>query len=226
MSSSIIKPAEALLLIAAFAFASATGAERRQSSKACLTTIGQHFGKRVVAAAPIYEVSREYAVEIRVGSNCDVQEMKIAPKYSWQEEVPKWIEPAHTVSLTENQYNEIRSRIGRLKSLGSLITKSDDTVYYVTNSKTHHWDHYENAFINRVMHCCPGDKPELMFSFAIYFLHKVEGEVSGIKPAQPPSAFQISRVKIDDHWYLASAAEFQKAKIGTRAVLNVAGPVN
>jgi hypothetical protein len=186
----------------------------------------KQFGKSVVATAPLYEVTPEYAMEIGLGSNCDVLQIKVSPKYFWEEDVPQWVEPDNAVSLQENQYAEILEKVQRLKLVGSLIERSHDTVYYVTNSKTYHWDRYERAFINRVMHCCPSDTPELMFSFTIYFPHNVQGKVTDTRPVPLSNDAHIPTVRIGDHWYLASATEFEKAKIGKRVTLNLAGPIN
>lgn len=215
-----------LLIIVPLALASTARSIGQRSITECPSTAETQFGRRVIAAIPLYEVNADYATEVRFGSDCNILQIKVAPKHVWQRDVPQWTEPDYSVSLTGNQYRELLSRIGRLKMLGSLIKKSNDTISYVTNSKTHHWDQYENAIIDRVMHCCPSDTPELMFSFGIYFLHKVKGRVTDIKPPELPNGFQISRIKIDDDWYLVSATGFEKAKVGHRLALNAAGPLN
>jgi hypothetical protein len=226
MILSIRKTVKALFIIVPLSLGSTPRSTAQRSTTECPSTAETQFGKRVVAAIPLYEVNTDYAAEVRFGNDCNILQIKVAPKHVWQQVVPQWTEPDSSVSLTENQYREVLSRTNRLKMLGPLIKKSSDTISYVTNSKTHHWDQYEHAFINRVMHCCPSDTPELMFSFSIYFLHKVKGKVTAIKPPELPNGFQISRVKIDDDWYLVSATGLEKAKVGDRVALNVAGPVN
>src|SRR5262245_56354052 len=130
MSLSMIKRSTILLIIAAFTLGSAASLPRQQSILGCLPTIEKQFGKRVPAINPLYVVNSEYAIEIDPGSNCDVLKISVAPKYAWQEDVPQWTEPDHTVSLTLNQYNEVLAKIGRLKPLGSLIKRSNEKIYY------------------------------------------------------------------------------------------------
>jgi hypothetical protein len=208
-----------------FASVCATGGGRQQSITTCLPLIENIFGKPVPAAIPLYEINRDYAIQIVVSKSCDVLQAKVQPKYVWEEDVPQWTEPPDTVSLMNDQYEEILSRIGLLKPLGSQTSEDSAAFYYVTNSKTDHWDQYEHAFVNRVMHCCPGNEPRSMFCFTVHFLHRVQGQVNELSPVRAGEPFQFPKVMIGDDWYLAPAGEFQRARVGSTAVFNVAGPL-
>lgn len=194
--------------------------------RACLSIAERHFGKRAADRVALYEMDKDYALQIGFGKGCEIREIKVAPKYVWQHVIPEWIEHDNLVSLSLNQYDELITRISRFKRLGHLKKASTDTITVVTNSKTPHWEEYDNAFVRRTEHYSPRNNPRLIFLFSIYFLRPIQGKVIDSKWRHSPGAFQFPRVEIGDHWYLIPENEFRRLRIGKRTILNVAGPVD
>jgi hypothetical protein len=192
----------------------------------CLSGVESQMGTIAKGDVPLFDINGDYAVQIRFGTACEILEVKVAPKYTWEFEMPQWTEPDYVVGLTDGQYKGILSRIITLKMVGPLVKRSSDSYSVVTNSKTEQWDEYQNAFVRRNLHCCPGDQPQLIFSFTIYFVHRVAGEIKDIRGPQLPPDFQFGRVQIGDDWYLIPSNHLKGAELGKRAVWNVAGPVN
>lgn len=176
MSFSIRTLVTTVALVVLLTSSGSIGSVRQDSTTKCLRIGEDEFGKRVANDIALYEANKDYALQISFGNGCEIQRVRIAPQYVWQQVIPQWTEPKNLVSMTVNQYDELLVKIGHLKTLGNLSKVSKDTISVVTNSKTQHWDQYHNAFIWRTDHCCPNDKPRLIFSFTIYFLHRVEEE--------------------------------------------------
>ena len=202
----------------------ANGSAVPQSLTKCLSKLEAEFGQQEVAQVPLYNVNKDYALSVKFGNHCDIVQIDVAPKYTWRHEVPKWEEPDYLVSLAEDQYQEILLKISRLKLVGQLVERSDDKIRVVTNSKTQHWDHYENAIVRRTMHCCPSNKPPLTFLLTTYFFHTINGRAEDSKIFGSASGTKLVRVRINHHWYLISSKT--QVRRGKPVQIRVAGPID
>lgn len=204
----------------------AHGSAVPQSLTKCLSRLEAEFGKQEVAEVPLSHPNKDYALSVKFGNHCDIVQIDVAPKFTWRHEVPKWEEPDYLVSLTEDHYQEILLKISRLKLVGQLVERSDDKITVVTNSKTEHWDHYENAIVKRTMHCCPNNKPPLTFLFTAYFFHTITGRAGDSRIFGSASGTKLVRVRINHHSYLISSKEATKVRRGKPALIRVAGPID
>jgi hypothetical protein len=183
------------------------------------------FGDEVQTQLHLFEVNKDYAVNLKTDVRCEVASLEIAPKYFWQESVPQWKEPDHLVGLPEKEYQSALEKAGKIRAIGSLLDKGAAGV--VTNSKLWLTDQYEYAFVVRRIHSTADpvrSSPELVHSFSVYFIRRIEGVVED-KLMTELDGGKRSKVKIDGKWYLTALAEFNKARLGQRAVLAVAGPL-
>ena len=192
-----------------------------------LSTAESEFGKPIKLGHPLYEVNKDYALEVEFGANDRVRLISVAPKNAWQQLVPQWsMEPEFLVNLPEDKYNNLLTKINHLTSLGSLVHKGNSGIITVNNSKYQRWDQYEHAFIRRTIHCCPSDNPDLLFSFTIFFDHLVRGKITQIRITESPNDSIAAKVKIGGDWYLINDKELGKVRKGKRGSFYVAGPVD
>jgi hypothetical protein len=183
------------------------------------------FGDEVQKQLHLFEVNRDYAVNLKTDARCEVASLEIAPKYFWEESVVRWKEPDHSVGLSEKEYQSILEKAGKIRAIGSLLDKG--AVGVVTNSKLWLTDQYEHAFVVRRIHSAADpvrSSPELVHSFSVYFIRRIEGVV-GDKLITEFGGGKGSKVKVDGKWYLTALPEFNKARPGHRAVLAAAGPI-
>lgn len=211
-----------LLLIASITIEANASDLNQQPLADCRPKLESRLGMSVTADVALYEVTPSYAMEVEFGKGCEIVDIYVAPKFAWEDKVPAWVEGRSLPSLNADEFRVLLSKINQLQSTGSLVKKGDTLIKAVTNSKTEDWDEYERAFIRRTMHCC-GDYSHLMFSFKVFFFHKVEGKVQNLRLIDDNARAQIT---IDDQSYLMSPAEAKGVAVGKHAAVNVAGPVN
>ena len=183
------------------------------------------FGDEVQKQLHLFEVSENYALSLKTDVRCEVASLEIAPKYFWKDSIPQWTEPDHLAGLPEKEYQSVLEKAGKIKAIGSLLDKG--SIGVVTNSKLWLTDQYEHAFVVRRIHSAADrvqGSPELIHSFSVYFIRRVEGNVED-KLITELGNFKRPKVKVDGKWYLTTLAEFNKARLGRRAVLAVAGPI-
>lgn len=188
---------------------------------ACLSKLESRLGKPVTSEVPVYELTTTYAMEIEFGRKCEIVRLRVSPKYAWESKFPNWTEPHSPPGLNANEYAEVLTKINQLRTTGALISKGDEGAFAVTNLKEHHWDEYESAVIERVMHCCDNKS---VFSFRVYFFQKVAGEITRMLTPGKLDARKIREVEINNASYLISSSE--KIVVGTRGAFRVVGPLN
>ena len=128
----------------------------QQSFAKCLPKVESVLGKPATDKAPLYELTTTHAMELAFDKGCQIDKVRIGPKYLWEEKIPEWVEPRSAPELSMSEYEGFLSKINQLRPIGSLIRKGGAGVSVVTNSKQHARDEYERALIHRVMHCCDG----------------------------------------------------------------------
>ena len=187
----------------------------------CLAKVESRLGKPATSEAPVYELTTAYAMEIEFGRKCEIVRLRVGPKYGWEMQVPSWTEPHSPPGLNGIEYAEVLKKINQLRSAGALISKGDEGAFAVTNSKEHHWDEYESAVIERVMHCCDNKS---VFSFRVYFFQKVAGEITQMLTPSELNPRKLRSVMINKELYLISSSE--RVVVGKRGEFRVVGPMN
>jgi hypothetical protein len=185
------------------------------------------FGPEVKGQPHLFELNNDYVLNLQFTKAGDIIAVLVTPKYYLEESKPEWQEPDHAVSLTNREYQEIFSKLERLRELGPLVSK--ETTGVVTNSRLWLLDQYQQAFVQRVLYRSAQstkDTPDLVHAFSVYFIHSVEGVVEDKKLVQQIGINKQAKVKIEGCWYLTTQQEFDKAELGHRASLYVAGPLN
>lgn len=185
------------------------------------------FGDEVQGQPHLFELNQDYVLKLMFDDQGDISIAEITPKYFWEESKTEWKEPDRMVWLSDKDYREILSKVGNLKKLGALANKG--TTGAVTNLKLWLLDQYEYAFVQRRVHRTADlaqSMPDLVHSFSVYFIHRVEGAVDDKQLVAQYGASEQPKLKISGRWYFTTKAEFDKAVIGKHASLNVAGPIN
>ena len=141
----------------------------QESFANCLPNVESRWGKAVLSEVPIFELNATYAIELKFDKHCQVVWVQIAPKYVWETTIPAWSESRATPELSTSEYEDALVKINQLRLIGALVHKGDSGIFIVTNSKQHAWDEHQEAFVNRVMHCCDGKSA---FVVSIYFLQR------------------------------------------------------
>lgn len=212
------------VVLAPLSFFSAERASSAQTKSDYLDRVQRVFGKPAYLTPPLFAVSNDYALRLRVNKKFEITRIDVFPKYGFEELVPSWKEPDYSVGMSEKQFDEILARIGEVKRIGHLINRGFD--YVVMNSKVVPVDEYEQGFVRRVAYCCPKqDDLGTVFSFSVIYNRVVRGKVKDINQSKLPDGSQRIKVRINGHWYLISVAEVKKVRLGRTGAWNVAGPV-
>lgn len=210
-----------LFFIAVGTNESRAAAVGQQPRSDCLAKVESRLGKPATNEAPVYGLTTAYAMEIEFGRKCEIVRLRVGPKYGWEMQVPDWTEPHSPPGLNANEYAEVLTKINQLRSVGALISKGDDGAFAVTNSKEYHWDEYESAVIERVMHCCDNKS---VFSFRVYFFQEVAGEITQVLTPGELNPRKLRSVKINNESYLISSSE--RVVVGERGEFRVVGPMD
>lgn len=184
------------------------------------------FGREV--APRLFELSRDYVLKLRLDKAGDVISMLVVPKYYFEQAHSEWTEPESPVGMTNEESEKVLWKINTFKSLGSLMTKA--TGGFVTNSKLGLMDRYQNAFverrINRAVAKSEPITPDMTHSIYVYFLRRIEGKIQDKTAINQPWMQEQLELKIRGCWYLTTKEEFNRFRIGDRALAHVAGPIN
>ena len=215
-----------ILLIAFFAFGSADKFVVAQTpSTECLPIIARSFRKIRAEKLILYEVNSKYLLQAEFLHKCELSRIDVSPKYFWDYLNPEWKQAGDLVSLSEDEYAQLLSKINQIKPLGALIMTGQ--VGVVTNATLPLVDKYEAGYVERRLYDSVGeqDEPKKLTSFSIYFIRSVEGKVTDKNLIGLSDADKRARLKINGRWYWVDDAEYGKAVVGARGVFRAAGPI-
>lgn len=221
----IMKP-KLILLIALLAFATPDNSVVGQTpSTECLPIIDRSFQKVRVRKLIGYEVNSKYLLQAEFQQECELSRIDVSPKHFWGHLNPEWKQAGDLVSLPEDEYTQLLSKINQIKPLGALMNKGQ--VGVVTNATLPLVDRYENGYVERRLYDSVGeqDEPKKLTSFSIYFIRSVEGKVMDKNLIGFADADKRARLKINGRWYWVDEAEYGKAVVGARGVFRAAGPI-
>jgi hypothetical protein len=175
----------------------------------------------------LYDLNQDYALQLQIVKDCEITNIRVAPKYFWEEVNPIWKAPNEPIWISEKDYSDILAKVGQIKRVGSLICEG--TIGVVTNSKLWLWDQHEEAFVERGIQCCSSEQDSgssrQVWTFSIYFFHRVEGLIEDKRYGTLYDGSKGGGLKIEGRWYKSVAEELEKARIGERASVKVAGPI-
>jgi hypothetical protein len=200
----------------------------QRSSSDCLQSTKRLFGAEIQPQLHLFEVNKDYALQLQIVDDCKITKIKVAPKYFWEEFNTVWKEPDYSVWLSEKDYPDLLAKVGQIKKIGPLIREG--TIGVISNTRLWLWDQYEEAFVERGMKCCSGEQNSgssgQVWTFSIYFIRSVEGQIEDKTYRTLPDGSKRRHLKIEGRWYLTTTEEFEKARIGERSSLKVAGPIS
>src|SRR6201986_649837 len=142
-----------VIVIVHFFFFPAERTSSAQTKSDYLDHVQRGFCKPSYLSPPLFALSKDYALRLRVNRKFEIMRIDVLPKYEFEEVVPSWKETDYEVGMSEKQFDEILARIGEVTRLGHLISRGFD--YVVMNSKVVPIDEYEQGFVRRVAYCCP-----------------------------------------------------------------------
>ena len=185
------------------------------------------FGPEVQAHPRLYELSRDYVLKLRLDKAGDVVSIIVMPKYYFEETRPEWREPEYAVGMTNEEYERTFSKVSTMKTTGPLMVRGTSGI--VTNSKLWLLDQYQQAFVQRIVSRTAAEPrpgtPDMVHSFSVYFTHRIEGKVQNKTSVNQLGIQEQFKLEIKGCWYLTTKKEFDKARIGNRALLYAAGPI-
>jgi hypothetical protein len=217
----------AVLMMMAFCAVGIEGS-MPQRSRDCLESTRRLFGPEVHSSSHLFEVNKDYALELQLGQGCEITKIKVAPKYFWERFNHISKEPSYSVELSEKDYQDVLRKAEELRRLGPLIRKG--TSGSVTNSKLWLLDQYERAFVERGVLSWSADQGSSSYGrvhvISIYFLHAMQGKIQDKAYDALLDGSKLPKVKIHGRWYLTTDRDFEKARVGQPASLMAAGPIS
>jgi hypothetical protein len=225
---SCVRSSFAILMVLALCALGTSGSMPQRSPRDCLGATRRLFGAEIQSKRHLFEVNKQYALELHLSKHCDITKIEVAPKYFWEEANPLWKEPSYSVELSEEDYQDVLAKVERIRRLGSLVRKG--TSGSVTNSKLWLWDQYEQAFVERGVLSWSADQSSNSFgrvhAISIYFLHRLHGKIQDKTYDTLLDGSKRTKVKIEGRWYLTTDRDFDKARVGQHASLMAAGPTS
>src|SRR5678815_1961655 len=165
----------------------------------------------------LYKINTDYVAQTGFDSAGRLVAVRVVPKYFFEAQHPTWSEPDSPPILKSDQYRSLMERIGKTKSIGSLVTTG--AAGLTTNMRSRFLDEYSQAMVERAMGPTTSDSEQVsVSSFTTWYFRDVNGTV-----ASKESGLGRYVVKVGDDAYMASKATFDSATIGTRATLRPAG---
>lgn len=198
----------------------------QKTSTECLSMIDRSFQKVSTEKAMLYEVNSDYFLQAEFQKSCEVSRIDVSPRYFWDYLNPEWKEPGHLVTLSDDQFTQVLSKIDQIKPLGSLVQRGQTGV--VTNATLRLLDRYEKGFVERRLYDSVGElgRAKKVTSFSVYFIRSVDGKVSDKKLSRFSTADKRATLKINGRWYWVDEEEYRKAVVGARGVFMAAGPIS
>jgi hypothetical protein len=105
------------------------------------------FGEPVDLSENLYEINRFYVFQPIFDAQNKVEELKVIPKYYFEDSHPEWEEPKDFIYLTVAEYQELLEKLDKIKSKGALVEKGNISV--ATNATAWFTDKYKNAAVTR-----------------------------------------------------------------------------
>lgn len=176
----------------------------------------------------IYAVNSDYAMQPLFDEKGALAEIQVAPRFTWNESHPEWIEPDKIMFLGERDYMHLLSLIEQVRPLGRL-EKKDLGSPYITNDQYPALDEYENVVIRRSMRSGRGLPDTVVFPVAgvhIFFFRLVSGRLNSIVKFQKlDESEQLCRANIDGREYWMARKDCESVKTGHQISVKAAGPV-
>jgi hypothetical protein len=126
--------------------------------------------------------------------------------------------PGNPPTLTPVEFESLLTRISRIQQVGRLVERGE--VGLAGNRSTSFVDDYENAIVGRSLW-----NRQLM-SFRVVYFRPVTGRLENVPRVSPESGARHIWVRISGKAYWVSAADLEKAKVGTRVTIRAAGPAD
>jgi hypothetical protein len=134
----------ASLLVAVYSHSVEANPARRQS---ILKVCRDVFGPALDPKLNLFEVNSLYVVQVAFDSRDDLSELKVVPKYYFEESHANWTGSRTLVYLSESEYESVLSRLDRIKPKGRLIESETNSA--ITNMTQYHTEKYEQAILER-----------------------------------------------------------------------------
>jgi hypothetical protein len=177
----------------------------------------------------IYALNSVYVVQPLFDKSGVLTEIRIFPRYYFNETHPDWREPDNPPYLDEPEYRRLLSLIDKVSPLGQL-KKKDSGSKYVSNDQYPATDEYENSIIDRSMRTgngLPDTVVSPVVSIRIYFVHLVSGHLDSIAKSRLPHEFDIfCRVRIDGKVFWIPRKGCGSLRIGRQISAMAAGPAD
>jgi hypothetical protein len=175
----------------------------------------------------IFTVNSVYVLQPLFDKSGALTEIRILPKYYFNETHHDWGEPDKPPFLDESEYRHLLSQIEQVSPLGQQ-KRNDPGSTFITNDQYPAIDEYEKCIINRSMRSKRGLPDAATFpvvSARIYFFHLVSGHLDSFSKPNPPHDFaQFCGVRIEEKFYWISRKDCRSSKRGRQISVMAAGP--
>lgn len=141
MIPGMVKLSFALLLLCVPVFSQ----PKYETEKAyVLRRCAEYFGPAVDARLNLYEANSFYVLQAGFDSKNRLEQLRVVPKYSFDEDHPEWEESEAFEYLSWVQYQNLLTRMDLIKSRGKLVAPAHSPSV-VTNMTAWEASMYENA---------------------------------------------------------------------------------
>lgn len=167
-----------------------------------------------------YELGKNYFLEAYFNDDCELVEIKVAPK-GWKSS--EFSDENKTVNLSVKEYKSLLEQLNQIRSLGNFI--SSEKVGVVSNSKIWVWEQYQEALVERsfTINIENASEKVQIVSFSILFKHIVKGKVDDKIKTDDSNILNRSKIQINGKWYWFSLDNFDKPVIGKKGKFEVFG---
>ena len=175
----------------------------------------------------LFAVDSEYVLQPFYDESEEITELRVVPKYFFQDTHPEWIEPDHAPFLSLSSYRKLLAQIGAVKPLGRLMTYGQ--AAYTTNARSWFLDQYQNGLVRRVvitdLRGCKKQAARIA-AFRVVFFRSISGKLESKDALAVLGLAREYRVQIDGKWYWTTEKEFRRLSVGKEVRVKAAGPIS
>jgi hypothetical protein len=189
----------------------------------CTSKIDDVFHSKIVyKSKTLYAVSKNHLLEQNFNKNCQVTEIRVAPRSYWIKENAEDNQDS-TNDLTSKEYDRLLEKINKISPLGNFVTA--DSVGVSSNQRTWLWIKFDKAFINQSFYFVndKGKKEKIIIGFSILYSNVVTGTITEKILFEENGNFSRAKILIDEDWYWTTGNLFSTAVLNENGQFQVFG---
>jgi hypothetical protein len=171
----------------------------------------------------LFAAGFDYLIQPTYEARGRIIEIRVVPKYFFNQTHPQWTEPTSPVVMPLTAYEALLHQIGAVKPLGDLIRQGQ--VGIMLNLRTTFRDQYEKGIVERAMFRASPEEAYGVAWFTVVYFRTIVGKLELKEAAEPPGPDRSYRIKIDGKWYWTTEKVFQGLTTGNKVKVEAGGPI-